>query len=203
MTELPAVPGQQPGQRSSNNPRQRNVPCPRRPDRSSSSTPHTPSRTIACSSCRPRCWRWPRRTAHSGRITGRSSRWRPGCSCSTVCCRCRRAGWCSGFGRKVLMAAFFLGTGRRPARGRFRPRAGLAGDRAGRGWRICGDLPPDRHDDAGRSRGRQTRPVDRRQRCVRQCGCGAGAGGDGVPRQRRRLAGCLPGARCCCARWRA
>ena len=61
------------------------------------------------------------------------------------------------------------------------------------------DLPPDRHDDAGGGGGRQARPVDRRQRRVRQYRRGAGAGGDGVPGQRRSAGAPPSSCRACCA----
>ena len=119
-------------------------------------------------------------------------------------------GWLAQrFGRKALMTAFFLGTGGSLiAAGLAHSPAMLAVD-AGLRRRFRRDLPPDRDDDAGGGRRRQTRPLHRRERRVRQPGRRIGPGRNRLPGQRRGLARRLHRARpalrrrrvCCgCAR---
>ena len=113
-------------------------------------------------------------------------------------------GWLAQrFGRKALMTAFFLGTGGSLIASGLATFAGDAGGRPGLRRRVRRDLPPDRHDDAGRGRRRQTWPLDRGERRVRQPRRGPGACRDRLPRQRDRLARRLCRARAALRRRRS
>ena len=80
------------------------------------------------------------------------------------------------------------GHGRWPDRRRSRSFPHDAGRRPGVRRRFRRDLSPDRDDNADRGRRRQTRPLHRRERRVRQPGGRAGPGRNRLPGQRRRLA---------------